>query len=192
LGGGTAGMNAARMATGLGADVTVLEVDRDRMRFLDVTLNSAHTLYSTEDHLMERLPRVDVLVGAVLVPGAKAPKLIRRSMLQRMRPGSVLVDIAIDQGGCAETSRPTTHQDPVYTQEGVVHYCVANMPGAYARTASQALSSITLSYIQLIADLGLQEACRQNPDLLSGINVQEGEITCKAVGEAHQMPWQER
>jgi alanine dehydrogenase len=189
LGGGTAGMNAARMATGLGADVTVMEIDRDRMRFLDITLSAAHTLYSSEDHLLELLPRVDVLVGAVLVPGAKAPKLIRRSMLERMRPGSVLVDIAIDQGGCAETSKPTTHHDPVYTEEGVVHYCVANMPGAYARTASQALSSIILPYIQLIADNGLAGACSINPSLTSGINVRNGAITCKAVGEAHEMPW---
>ena len=189
LGGGTAGMNAARMATGLGADVTVMEVDRDRMRFLDITLNEAHTLYSSEDHLMDMLPRVDVLVGAVLIPGAKAPKLIRRSMLKRMRPGSVLVDIAIDQGGCAETSKPTTHHDPVYEEEGVVHYCVANMPGAYARTASQALSSLTAPYIQAMADHGLDGACDHLQGLRSGINVQHGDITCKAVGEAHQMPW---
>lgn len=188
LGGGTAGMNAARMATGLGADVTVMEIDRDRMRFLDVTLSAAHTLYSSEDHLFELLPRVDVLVGAVLLPGAKAPKLIKRSMLHRMRPGSVLVDIAIDQGGCAETSKPTTHHDPVYTEEGVVHYCVANMPGAYARTASQALSSMTLPYIQLMADHGFSEACNINHALPSGVNIRNGEITCKAVGEAHQMP----
>lgn len=110
-------------------------------------------------------------------------------MLERMRPGSVLVDIAIDQGGCAETSKPTTHHDPVYTEEGVVHYCVANMPGAYARTASQALSSIILPYIQLIADNGLAGACSINPSLTSGINVRNGAITCKAVGEAHEMPW---
>ena len=189
LGGGTAGMNAARMATGLGADVTVLEVDRYLMRFLDITMSAAHTLYSNEDHLMDLLPRVDVLVGAVLIPGAKAPKLIRREMLQRMRPGSVLVDIAIDQGGCAETSKPTTHHDPVYTEEGIVHYCVANMPGAYARTASQALSSMTAPYIQAMADQGLNAACEHLQGLRSGINVQNGEITCKAVGEAHQMPW---
>src|SRR5262249_4758267 len=117
LGGGTSGVNAARMATGLGADVTILEVDVERMRFLDITLHTAHTLYSNEAHLMELLPAVDLLIGAVLVPGAKAPKLIRREMLRRMRPGSVLVDIAIDQGGCAETSRPTTHDNPVFVEE---------------------------------------------------------------------------
>ena len=131
------------MAHGLGADVTILEVDLERMRFLDITLHTAHTLYSSEAHLMELLPAVDLLIGAVLVPGAKAPRLIRRDMLRRMRPGSVLVDIAIDQGGCAETSRPTTHHDPVFVEEGVTHYCVANMPGAYARTATQALTNVT-------------------------------------------------
>src|SRR5881275_1304649 len=133
LGGGTSGVNAARMGTGLGADVTILEVDVERMRFLDITMHTAHTLYSNEAHLMELLPSVDLLIGAVLVPGAKAPRLISREMLRRMRPGSVLVDIAIDQGGCAETSRPTTHHEPTFVEEGVTHYCVANMPAAYAR-----------------------------------------------------------
>src|SRR5215472_9929769 len=132
LGGGTSGINAARMAQGIGADVTILEVDLERMRFLDITLHTAHTLYSNEAHLLELLPEVDLLIGAVLVPGARAPRLITREMLRCMRPGSVLVDIAIDQGGCAETSRPTTHHNPVFVEEGVTHYCVANMPGAYA------------------------------------------------------------
>jgi len=121
LGGGVSGVNAARMAQGLGADVTILEVDIERMRFLDITLHTAHTLYSSEAHLVDLLPQVDLLIGAVLVPGAKAPKLINRAMLRKMRPGSVLVDIAIDQGGCAETSRPTTHHDPVFVEEGVFH-----------------------------------------------------------------------
>ncbi|MBI3876224.1 MAG: alanine dehydrogenase, partial [Verrucomicrobia bacterium] len=163
LGGGSAGVNAARMAQGLGADVTILEVDLERMRFLDITLHTAHTLYSNEAHLMELLPSVDLLIGAVLVPGAKAPKLIRREMLRRMRPGSVVVDIAIDQGGCAETSRPTTHHDPVFVEEGVTHYCVANMPAAYSRTATQALTNVTYRYIELLADLGLAEACARQP-----------------------------
>src|SRR6185312_15396105 len=136
LGGGTSGVNAARMATGLGADVTILEVDLERMRFLDIAMPSAHTLYSSEAHLHDLMATTDLLIGAVLLPGAKAPKLITRAMLQKMKPGSVVVDIAIDQGGCAETSRPTTHLDPVYVAEGVTHYCVANMPAAYARTAS--------------------------------------------------------
>ena len=187
LGGGTSGINAARMAQGIGADVTILEVDLERMRFLDITLHTAHTLYSNESHLMELLPDVDLLIGAVLVPGARAPKLIRREMLRRMRPGSVLVDIAIDQGGCAETSRPTTHHDPVFVEEGVTHYCVANMPGAYARTATQALTNATFRYIETLADLGLAEACQKMPALTSGINVRGGKLTNKAVAEAHGM-----
>jgi alanine dehydrogenase len=188
IGGGAAGINAARMATGLGADVTILEVDLERMRFLDITLHTAHTLYSNEAHLMELLPNIDLLIGAVLVPGAKAPKLIRREMLRAMRPGSVLVDIAIDQGGCAETSRPTTHHDPVYVEEGVLHYCVANMPAAFARTATQALTNVTYRYIELLADLGLKEACERQPALLGGVNLTEGRLTCKAVAGAHGLP----
>ena len=187
LGGGAAGINAARMAQGLGADVTILEVDLERMRFLDITLHTAHTLYSNESHLLELLPGVDLLIGAVLVPGAKAPKLITRAMLQRMRPGSVLVDIAIDQGGCAETSRPTTHHDPVFVEEGVTHYCVANMPGAYARTATQALTNVTYRYIELLADLGLAEACEKQPAIVGGINIMSGRVTHPAVAQAHGM-----
>ena len=187
LGGGASGVNAARMAQGLGADVTILEVDLERMRFLDITLHTAHTLYSNEAHLMELLPEVDLLIGAVLVPGAKAPKLINREMLRRMRPGSVLVDIAIDQGGCAETSRPTTHDNPVYVEEGVTHYCVANMPGAFARTATQALTNVTYRYVEMLADNGLAEACHRQPALLGGINVMGGNVTHKAVAEAHGM-----
>lgn len=189
LGGGVAGINAARMATGLGADVTILEVDLERMRFLDITLHTAHTLYSNEVHLMELLPGVDLLVGAVLVPGAKAPKLIRREMLRRMRPGSVLVDIAIDQGGCAETSHPTTHHDPVFVEEGVTHYCVANMPAAYARTATQALTNVTYRYVEMLADHGLREACRLQPALAGGINVMDGRLTYQPVAEAHGLPF---
>jgi alanine dehydrogenase len=185
LGGGASGVNSARMAQGLGADVTILEVDLERMRFLDITLHTAHTLFSSESHLMELLPSVDLLVGAVLVPGAKAPKLIRREMLRKMRPGSVLVDIAIDQGGCAETSRPTTHHDPVYVEEGVTHYCVANMPGAYARTATQALTNVTSRYVEMFAEHGLADACRRQPGLLGGINVMDGKVTYQAVAEAH-------
>jgi alanine dehydrogenase len=191
LGGGTSGINAARMAQGLGADVTILEVDLERMRFLDITLHTAHTLYSSEAHLMELLPHVDLLIGAVLVPGARAPKLISREMLACMRPGSVLVDIAIDQGGCAETSRATTHQMPVYAEEGVTHYCVSNMPGAYARTATQALTNVTYRYIETLADHGLAEACRLQPSLISGLNVMNGKVTHKAVADAHGLPFAE-
>ena len=189
LGGGASGINAARMAQGLGADVTILEVDLERMRFLDITLHTAHTLYSNEAHLLELLPKVDLLIGAVLVPGAKAPKLISRDMLRCMRPGSVLVDIAIDQGGCAETSRATTHDQPVYVEEGVTHYCVANMPGAYARTATQALTNVTYRYLETLADLGLAEACQRQPAIVGGINVMGGHLTHKAVAEAHGLPY---
>ena len=189
IGGGSSGVNAARMATGLGADVTILEVDLERMRFLDITMHAAHTLYSSEAHLTGLLPTVDLLIGAVLVPGARAPKLITREMLKQMRPGTVLVDIAIDQGGCAETSHPTTHHDPVYVEEGVTHYCVANMPGAYARTATQALTNVTYRYLELLADLGLAEALAKVPALWGGINVYQGQITQPAVAEAHGMPF---
>ncbi len=188
LGGGAAGVNAARMAQGLGADVTILEVDLERMRFLDITLHTAHTLFSSESHLLDLLPAVDLLIGAVLVPGAKAPKLISRAMLRRMRPGSVLVDIAIDQGGCAETSRATTHHDPVYVEEGVTHYCVANMPGAYARTATQALTNVTYRYLEMLADFGVEEACQKYPALVGGINVKNGRVTHPAVAGAHGLP----
>jgi alanine dehydrogenase len=190
IGGGTAGVNAARMATGLGADVTILEVDLERMRFLDITMGSAHTLYSSESHLQELMPNVDLLIGAVLVPGARAPKLIKRAMLRKMKAGSVLVDIAIDQGGCAETSRPTTHLDPTYVEEGVTHYCVANMPAAYARTATQALTNITYRYVELLADFGLEEACKKQPALAGGINTRDGKLTCLAVAEAHGMKYE--
>jgi alanine dehydrogenase len=190
LGGGTSGVNAARMAQGLGADVTILEVDMERMRFLDITLHTAHTLYSDETHLLELLPSTDLLIGAVLVPGARAPRLIRRDMLRLMRPGSVLVDIAIDQGGCAETSRATTHDQPVFVEEGVVHYCVANMPAAYARTATQALANVTHVYIEQLADLGFPAACRKHSPLLSGINVMNGRCTHPAVAQAHGLQWE--
>jgi alanine dehydrogenase len=190
VGGGTSGINAVRMATGLGADVTILEVDLERMRFLDITMNNAHTLYSNEANLHDLMPGCDLLIGAVLVPGAKAPKLITRSMLKKMKPGSVLVDISIDQGGCSETSHPTTHLDPVYVEEGVTHYCVANMPAAYARTATQALTNVTYRYIELLADLGLEGACKKQPALLGGINTRDGRLTCRAVAEAHGLKYE--
>lgn len=191
LGGGTSGINAARMATGLGADVTILEVDVERMRFLDITMHGASTLYSNQAHILELLPSVDLLIGAVLVPGAKAPKLITREMLRVMKPGSVLVDIAIDQGGCAETSRPTTHGDPTFVEEGVIHYCVANMPGAYARTATQALTNVTYRYIELIADHGVPGAFRRDPHLLPGLNLIDGHVTHPGVADAHHLPLSE-
>jgi alanine dehydrogenase len=190
LGGGTSGVNALRMAKGLGADVTILDVDVERLRFLDIAIENLHTLYSNEANLDDLMPDCDLLIGAVLLPGAKAPKLITRAMLRKMKPGSVMVDISIDQGGCAETSRPTTHLDPVYVQEGVTHYCVANMPAAYARTATQALTNVTYRYVELLADFGLEGACKNQPTLIGGINTLDGRLTCKAVAEAHGLKWE--
>jgi alanine dehydrogenase len=189
IGGGTSGVNAARMATGLGADTTILEVDVERMRFLDITMHTAHTLYSSPAHLLELLPTDDLMIGAVLVPGAKAPKLISREMLRVMKPGSVLVDIAIDQGGCAETSRPTTHEDPVFVEEEVTHYCVANMPAAYARTATQALTNVTYRYVELLADLGPRGLFQRDPTLVTGLNLLDGAITYRQVADAHGLEW---
>jgi alanine dehydrogenase len=191
IGGGTSGVNAMRMAQGLGADVTILDIDVERLRFLDLAMDNLHTLYSSEANLMELMPDCDLLIGAVLLPGAKAPKLITRAMLRMMKTGSVLVDIAIDQGGCAETSRPTTHVDPVYVEEGVTHYCVANMPAAYARTATQALTNVTYRYVELLADLGLDGACKKQPALIGGINTRDGKLTCRAVAEAHGLKFEE-
>ena len=190
LGGGTSGVNALRMAKGLGADATILDVDVERLRFLDIAMDNLHTLYSNEANLDDLMPDCDLLIGAVLLPGAKAPKLITRAMLRKMKPGSVMVDISIDQGGCAETSRPTTHLDPVYVEEGVTHYCVANMPAAYARTATQALTNVTYRYVELLADLGLEGACKKQPALIGGINTRDGRLTCKAVAEAHGLKWE--
>jgi alanine dehydrogenase len=190
VGGGTSGVNAMRMAKGLGADVTILDIDVERLRFLDLAIANLHTLYSSEANLMELMPDCDLLIGAVLLPGAKAPKLITRAMLRKMKRGSVLVDISIDQGGCAETSRPTTHLDPVYVEEGVTHYCVANMPAAYARTATQALTNVTYRYVELLADFGLDGACNKQPALIGGINTRDGRLTCRAVAEAHGLKYE--
>lgn len=190
VGGGTSGVNAARMASGLRADVTILDVDLERLRFLDLAMADTNTLYSSEANLEELMAGCDLLIGAVLLPGAKAPKLITRAMLRKMKRGSVLVDISIDQGGCAETSRPTTHVDPVYVEEGVTHYCVANMPAAYARTATQALTNVTFRYVQLLADLGLAGACKRQPTLTGGINTRDGKLTCRAVADAHGLKFE--
>ena len=190
VGGGTSGVNAARMAMGLGAEVVILDVDLERLRYLDLAMEAAHTLFSSEANLTELMPGCDLLIGAVLLPGAKAPKLITRAMLKKMKPGSVLVDISIDQGGCAETSRPTTHLQPTYVEENVIHYCVANMPAAYARTATQALTNVTYRYVQLLADRGLEEACKQQPALVGGINTRDGKLTCRAVAEAHGLKYE--
>jgi len=184
LGGGTCGINAAKIATGIGASTTILEIDHERMRFLDDTL-PVQTMYSSEAALQDLLPNTDLLIGAVLLPGAKAPKLVTRDLLRLMRSGTVVVDIAVDQGGCVETTRPTTHEHPVFVDEGVIHYCVANMPGAYARTSTQALTNVTFPYTLLLADHGLAGACGIRPELVAGVNCHRGRLTCKEVGEAH-------
>ncbi len=174
----------------LGGVPGILDVDVERLRFLDIAIENLHTLYSNEANLDDLMPDCDLLIGAVLLPGAKAPKLITRAMLRKMKPGSVMVDISIDQGGCAETSRPTTHLDPVYVEEGVTHYCVANMPAAYARTATQALTNVTYRYVELLADFGLEGACKKQPTLIGGINTRDGRLTCNAVAEAHGLKWE--
>jgi len=189
LGGGVVGLNAARMAMGLGAEVVVLERSIPRMAYIDeVTQGRVITRYSSINAIDEEMVKADVIIGAVLVPGASAPKLIKREDLKAMKPGSVLVDVAIDQGGCFETSRATTHEDPTYVIDGVVHYCVANMPGAAPRTSSEALNNATLPFGLALADKGL-EALRENPHLARGLNVLKGEITYPAVAEAMGMGW---
>ena len=189
LGGGVVGLNAARMAMGLGAEVVVLERSIPRMAYIDeVTQGRVITRYSSIGAIEEELVKADVIIGAVLVPGAEAPKLIKREHLKQMKPGSVLVDVAIDQGGCFETSHATTHEDPTYVIDDVVHYCVANMPGAAPRTSSEALNNATLPFGLALANHGL-EALKRDPHLARGLNVLRGEITYPAVAEALDMPW---
>jgi len=189
LGGGTCGLNAARVATGIGAETTILELDSERMTWLDTAMPAARTLYSSEAALVDLLPRTDLLIGAVLLPGAKAPKIVSREMLRLMRDGTVLVDISVDQGGCIETTRPTTHKDPIFVEEGVIHYCVSNMPGAYARTSTQALTSVTLPYLESLALGGLDAACARHPELARGINTRAGALTSEEVARAHDLSW---
>ncbi len=190
IGGGSAGMNAAMMARGIGARVSIIERDQERMRYLSAMLGAqVNTLFSTRQHITEEIADTDLLVGAVLVPGATAPRLLDRGMLRTMKRGSVFVDISIDQGGCSETSRPTSHADPVFIEEGILHYCVTNMPGAYSRTATEALTGNTLPYIRALADLGLGDALREMPGLASGLNVHGGAIRNKAVAGSMDMEY---
>ena len=185
IGGGVVGAAAARVAVGMGANVTVLDRSVPRLSYLDdVFMGRLTTQYSDAAALEELIPRMDMVIGAVLIPGAAAPKLIRRDQLKQMKPGSVLVDVAIDQGGCFETSRPTTHADPIYEIDGVVHYCVANMPGAVARTSTQALGNATMPFMLALADKGWKQACADDPHLLDGLNVHAGQLTYYAVGKA--------
>ncbi len=195
LGGGTVGYNAARVAAGMGAWVYLLDVSPSRLRHLDDLLpDNVTTLISNPQTIEECVRRADLLVGAVYVAGAKAPRLVTREMVRAMKPGAVIVDVAVDQGGCVETTRPTTHLDPVYAVDGVIHYCVANMPGAFARTSTFALTNVTLPYAQHLADRGWWRAARENPELARGLNLVNGHVTNRAVAEAHGLPfvpWEE-
>jgi alanine dehydrogenase len=191
LGGGVVGSHALAMAVGLGADVTVLDKSVDALRRLDNQYASRiTTLYSTRAALREQILAADLVIGGVLIPGAAAPKLISAEMVRQMLPGSVLVDVAIDQGGCAETSKATTHDNPTYVVDGVVHYCVANMPGAVARTSTLALNNATLPFVIALAEKGTRRALEEDPHLCNGLNVARGVITCASVAEAHGLPSQ--
>ncbi len=190
IGGGIVGINAAKMACGLGAKVYILDMNLDRLRYLsDIMPANCFNLFSSPATLRELITTADVVVGAVLIPGAKAPKLITREMLKTMKPGSVLVDVAIDQGGCFETSKATTHGDPIYTVDGVVHYCVANMPGAVPRTSTMALTNATLPYAVEIANKGWEKAMQESNEIKLGANVIDGKITYKAVAEAFDLKY---
>jgi alanine dehydrogenase len=186
LGGGIVGYNAAIVAIGLGAQVTILERSIDRMRHLDEILSGrVSLLQSSTLQIEESIARADVVIGAVLIPGARAPKLVTRDMLGEMKHGAVIVDVAIDQGGCVETAHPTTHSDPVYEVDGIIHYCVANMPGGVPITSTKALTNATLPYVEEIAEHGLAEAVARDPALARGVNVLEGKVTYEAVAEAN-------
>lgn len=189
LGGGIVGYNAALMAAGMGADVTIADISLPRLRHLEEIMPAnVRTLYSSTHNIETELPATDLVIGAVLIPGAKAPHLITKEMLGLMKPGSVLVDVAIDQGGCFETSHPTTHADPVYTVDGIVHYCVANIPGAVPQTSTLALTNATLPYVLELADKGWKEACKEDKTLYPGLNIIEGQIVYPAVAEAFGLP----
>jgi alanine dehydrogenase len=191
LGGGVAGVNAAQMATGMRADVTIYDINNDRLAELDMFFSSQiKTAFASKAAIAQAVQEAELVIGAVLVPGAAAPKLVTRDMLKTMKRGSVLVDIAIDQGGCFETSKPTTHQDPVYEVDGIIHYCVANMPGAVARTSTFALNNATLPFALLLANLGAEEAMARDPHLANGLNVSGGKIRHQAVAEALDLPFE--
>ena len=189
IGGGVVGTAAARVAVGMGANVTVLDRSVPRMSYLDdIFQGRLTTQYSSAAAVADLLPEADMVIGAVLIPGAAAPKLVSRAQLSSMKPGSVIVDVAIDQGGCFETARATTHADPIYTVDGVIHYCVANMPGAVARTSTMALGNATMPFMLALADKGWKRACAEDPHLLAGLNVHAGRLTYAAVGDALGLP----
>eukprot|EP00657_Telonema_sp_P-1_P011744 TRINITY_DN723_c0_g1_i1.p1 TRINITY_DN723_c0_g1~~TRINITY_DN723_c0_g1_i1.p1 ORF type:complete len:341 (+),score=2.21 TRINITY_DN723_c0_g1_i1:31-1053(+) len=192
LGGGVVGTQAAHMAAGLGADVTMFDISLERLRYLDdIMPQNVTTLMSNEYNIREMLPKVDLIVGAVLIPGAKAPNLITREMLKDMRPGTVVVDVAVDQGGCIETCKPTTHAEPTYVVDDVLHYCVANMPGAVPYTSTIALNNATLPYGLQLAEKGWKKACQENVELALGLNVIKGDVVYKAVSEAFELPYRD-
>jgi alanine dehydrogenase len=189
IGGGTVGTNAAKMALGLGARVTILDRSVHRMRYLDDIFGGRiETLMSNAYYLAESVARADLLIGAVLIAGAAAPKLVRREMVASMKRGSVIVDVAVDQGGCIETTHPTTHSEPTYVVDGVVHYCVSNMPGAVPRTSTYALTNVTLPYVYRIAQSGPLEAMRRDRTLALGLNVHDGKVVHPAVAESQGLP----
>ena len=191
LGGGTVGEAAARMAAGMGAEVTIADISLPRLRELDLqTPVNVHTLYSSVHNIKAELPTTDIVIGSVLVPGDKTPHLINRDMLHLLKPGSVLVDVAIDQGGCFETSHPTTHADPVYTVDGILHYCVANIPGAVPNTSTTALTNATLRYAVELADKGWRKACKDDEALRKGLNIVQGKVTFKAVADVWGLPYE--
>lgn len=190
LGGGVVGTEAAKMAAGMGADVTILDLSLPRLRYLDdVMPANVKTLMSSEYNIREMIQDHDLIIGAVLIPGAKAPKLITKDMLKDMRPGTVLVDVAVDQGGCFETTKPTTHQEPIYIIDDVVHYSVANMPGAVPYTSTLALTNATLPYAIQLANKGWEKACKENNELKLGLNVIKGDVVYKAVSDAFDLPY---
>ena len=192
IGAGVVGINATKMAMGLGAQVLILDVDLDRLRHLDdLFFGRVETHLSSTYHIAEAVRKADLLIGAVLLPGHSAPRLVTRKMLGTMAPGSVIVDVAVDQGGCIETTRPTSHSDPVYTVDGVVHYCVTNMPGAMPRTSTIALTNATIPYVRKIAVLGLKDAIEENPLLKGGVNTYAGHITCQPVAESQKLPYRD-
>ena len=192
LGGGVSGTQAAAVALGMGADVTVLDRSHDVLKRLSARFGGAvKTVFSTAAAVRERVKGADLVIGTVLIPGAAAPKLVTRAMLREMKPGAVIVDISIDQGGCFETSRPTTHEDPTYVVDDVVHYCVANMPGAVARTSTLALNNATLPYALTLASKGWKRAVLDDPHLLAGLNVHEGHLTCRPVAAAQGLAFTE-
>ncbi len=190
LGAGVVGRNAALMAAGLGADVTITDISLPTLRHCAETMpRNVKTLFSSRHNIEQELPTSDLVIGSVLVPGAKAPHLITREMIKLMRPGSVMVDVAVDQGGCFETTHPTTHSEPIYTIDGVIQYAVANIPGAVPYTSTMALTNATLPYALRLADLGWKDACRKDPGLAEGVNIVDGKITFKAVAEAFDLPY---